>query len=74
MGLIKGKAVLVTVYYTKINLDINKLKLQESEVESVCWMSMDEIDDLINKGQIRNTNIPAFEKLKEFKNIKQKNV
>ena len=68
LGLIKGKAVLVSVYYTNINIDLDKLKLQDSEVESTCWMSMNKIDELINKDQIRNTNISAFKMFKEFKN------
>lgn len=70
LGLIKGKSVLVSVYFTKKDINTDKLKLQETEVESVCWMNIKDIDTLINKGQIRNTNIPAFEMLKKFKNIK----
>ena len=67
LGLIKGKAVLVSVYYIKKNVDTSNLILQNSEVESVRWVSMEEIEALINDGSLRNTNIPAFEKLREFK-------
>lgn len=48
-------------------VDTSNLILQNSEVESVRWVSMEEIEALINDSSLRNTNIPAFEKLNEFK-------
>lgn len=71
VGLVKGKSVLVSIYYTNKSLDITKLQLQEEEVESVCWMSTDEINELIEGGNFRNTNIPAFRKIMDYKNNKR---
>ena len=42
--------VFFDLYYMKKDLEITNLTLQEEEVESVRWDSIDEIKDLINKG------------------------
>ena len=52
-------------YYLEKNINIEDIKLQEEEVEFVKWLSVDEIKDLINKGEFRKGNIVAFEKLLE---------
>ena len=49
------------VFYIKKDIDVNKLKLQQDEVEYVKYLSKDEIMELINNnGNIRKTNIDAF--------------
>ena len=72
LGLICGKRVLVQVFYLKQNVNINDLVLQESEVESVSWMNLNEIDALIENGNFRETNIKAIELFKEFKKNHEK--
>ena len=58
------------VYYLKKDIDINTLTLQEEEVESISWMSVDEINNLINENKLRKGNIEAFNKVLEKKTIK----
>ena len=50
-------------YYLEKNIDIKDIKIQEEEVEFVKWLSIDEIKELINKGEFRKGNIGAFEKI-----------
>ena len=54
-----------TIYYCKKNIDINKLKIQEEEVESLQWMSIHEINELISENKFRKSNIIPFEKVLE---------
>ena len=39
------------------------MKLQEEEVEFVKWLSIDEIKELMKKGEFREGNIIPFENL-----------
>ena len=73
VGLVRGKSVLAEVYYTKQNIDLNNLKLQEEEVESISWMSVEEIDKLIDEGKFRSSNIPAFKEVMDYKKRKKCN-
>ena len=50
-------------YYIKKNIDLNSLKLQESEVDEVFYLSIDEIDNLINENNFRKSNIIRFHDL-----------
>lgn len=53
------------VYYLEKDIDINELKLQEEEVESVFWMTLDEIKQLIDNNLFRKGNIkPLFDLVK----------
>lgn len=58
------------VFYTKKDININTLTLQEEEVESISWMSVDEINNLINEDKLRKGNIEPFRKVLEKKTIK----
>lgn len=62
---LKQKYGYMTIYYYNKNVDINNLKLQEEEVESVHWMSIDEINDLIDKDMFRKSHIVPFQKVLE---------
>ena len=57
------------VYYLEKNINIEDIKLQEEEVEFVKWLSIDQIKDLINKGEFRKGNILAFENLLKKENL-----
>ena len=54
------KNCFVETFYCKKELDINCLNLQEEEVESVSWMSIEDIEKLILNNKFRKGNIPAF--------------
>lgn len=55
--------VVFDVYYLNKNIDINKLKLQTEEVESVNWCTKEEIDSYINKGVFSPSHSEIFNKL-----------
>lgn len=58
------------VYYLKKDIEINNLVLQKEEVEYVEWLSIDQIKDLIENGNLRKGNIDAFFKIINY-NIKR---
>ena len=55
------------IYYVKKDIDINKLKLQEEEVEEVNWYSIDEIKNLIKEDKLRKGNIKPFEEILKYR-------
>lgn len=64
---LKGKYGYVSIFYCNKNIDINKLKIQEEEVDSLYWMSIDEINELIKENKFRKSNIIPFQKVLEKK-------
>ena len=56
------------VYYLNKDININDLKLQDDEVESVEWFTIDRIKELINEGKVRKGNIKAFESILNYLN------
>lgn len=67
---IKREHAFQDTYYLEKNIDINDIKIQEEEVEYVKWLSIDEIKELIKKGEFREGNIIPFLNLLESINIK----
>ena len=67
---IKRKHAFQDTYYLEKNINIEDLTIQEEEVEFVKWLSIDEIKELINKGEFREGNIFPFENLLKKENIK----
>lgn len=60
------------MFYLKKNVDINDLTIQEEEVESVKFMTVDEINNLIEKGLMVESHAKIFKKVLEYKQtIKQ---
>ena len=54
-------------YYTKMDIpDIEKLKLQKSEVESICWLSIEEIKKLKNEDKFFKNHYEEFEVLLDW--------
>ena len=53
------------IYYCKKSININDLKIQEEEVDSLYWMSEEEINDLINEDKFRKSNRIPFQKVLE---------
>ena len=62
---VKYNKAFVAIYYCNKNIDINNLKIQEEEVESIHWMSIDEINNLIKEDKFRKSNIIPLEKVLE---------
>lgn len=54
------------VYYCKKDIDIDNLVLQCEEVDSVSWMSIDEINSLISSGMFRKGNIIPFNNVLKY--------
>lgn len=54
------------VYYLNKDINISDLKLQDDEVESVEWFTVDKIKELINEGKVRKGNIKAFESILDY--------
>lgn len=46
LNIAKSEKVYFTVYYVKNNIDINKCKIQEKEVEELKYFKINEIDEL----------------------------
>lgn len=59
----KRKFAFQDVYYLKRDIDINDLTLQKEEVEFVKWLSIDEINKLIENNEFREGNINSFKYL-----------
>jgi 8-oxo-dGTP pyrophosphatase MutT (NUDIX family) len=58
------------IYYSSKSININDIKLQEEEVESVSWLGIEEIESLIEQGKFRKGNIEPFNKVLEYRNQK----
>ena len=63
--IITHKLAHVGIYYCNKEIDIDKLTIQEEEVESLHWMSVDEINELIKKEKFRKSNIIPLQKVLE---------
>lgn len=64
---IKWNNCYMEIYYTNQSVDIDSLMIQEDEVESVNWYSIDEINELINDNKFRKGNIKPFERILEYR-------
>lgn len=62
---ITHKLAHVGIYYCNKKIDIDKLKIQEEEVDSLYWMSIGEINELIKEDKFRKSNIIPFQKVLE---------
>ena len=56
------------VYYLKKNIDLDSLVLDKEEVESVSYMTKEELMDVINKGLMHKGHIKVLERVLEYKN------
>ena len=52
--------VFFDIDYTRQDFDISNLTLQKDEVESVSWMTVDEIDDLIKNNLFLANHVDEF--------------
>ena len=56
------------MYYLKKDIDIKDIVVQEGEVEFVKYMNIDEIKEIINKGEMTKSHGIIFNKILELKN------
>ena len=59
------------MFYLKKDVDINSVKTQKEEVESVKYMSIEEINKIIENKQITESHAHIFGKILEYKNNNQ---
>ena len=54
------KNCIFNVYLLNIDIDLSKIKLQDTEVESVKYLSVEEINNIINKGNFLESHAYIF--------------
>ena len=59
----KRKYAFQDAYYLKKDIDMNEITVQKEEVEYVKWLSIDEINKLIENNEFRVGNIESFKYL-----------
>lgn len=57
------------IYYMRKDFSIDRLTLQEEEVESVKWMSIDEIKYLISRNEFLDSHIEEFYRILDYLNV-----
>ena len=55
------------IFYLKKNIDLKKITLQEDEVESVSYLTIDEINNLLDKGLMHMGHYKVLEKILDYK-------
>ena len=58
--------VFFDLYYIKKDFSTDSLTLQEEEVESVKWMTVDEIKQLISTNEFLDNNVDEFYKILDY--------
>lgn len=59
--------VIFDLYYIKIDINLDDVILQKEEVESVSYLTVEEIKKLIEDGKFRKSHGYAFEKIQDYK-------
>lgn len=54
------------MYYTKMDLDLNKLHIQEDELTEVKWFSMNELQEMVNNKELNQDQIDFFIKCTNY--------
>ena len=55
------------MFYLKKNINLNDISLQKDEVESVSYMSVDKIKDILDKGLMHKGHYKVLEKVLHYK-------
>lgn len=55
------------IFYLKKNINLNDIVLQKDEVESISYMSIDKIKDILDKGLMRKGHYKVLEKVLQYK-------
>ena len=56
------------MYYTKIDLDINKLEIQLNELSEVKWFSMEKLQNMVDMGELNTDQVEFFVKCVKYLN------
>ena len=56
------------MYYTKIDLDINKLEIQLDELSEVKWFRMEKLQNMVDMGELNTDQVEFFVKCVEYLN------
>lgn len=59
------------IFYLKKDIDINDLTIQKEEVESVSFMSLDELNKIIEKGLMHKGHLMVLDKVLEYREKKK---
>jgi len=59
------------MYYTKMDIDINDIAIQEDELTEVRWFSMKELENMVSSGELNQDQIEFFIKCTDY--LKNKN-
>ena len=54
------------MYYTKMNLDIDKLIIQLDELSEVRWFSIEKLQQMVDTGELNKDQVEFFIKCVEF--------
>ena len=54
------------MYYTKLDLDVKKLKIQKEELTEVRWFSMKELQKMVDEKELNQDQIDFFVKCSNF--------
>lgn len=54
------------MYYTKMNLDIDKLNIQLDELSEVRWFSVEKLQQMVDIGELNKDQVEFFIKCVEF--------
>ena len=54
------------MYYTKMNLDIEKLTIRLNELSEVKWFSMEKLQQMVDSGELNEDQIEFFTKCVKF--------
>jgi len=60
------------IFYTKKDIDLNQIKVQKEEVDYVKYMTLDEIEELINNNTMLKSHGIMFKEMLKRKNNYQK--
>lgn len=66
----QGKNSFCDLYYLKKNIDINDINIQEEEVEKVSWLSLDEINNLLDNNLFNKGHYMMLQDCLKFLNNK----
>lgn len=54
------------MYYTKMNLDIEKLTIQLNELSEVKWFSMEKLQQMVDSEELNKDQTEIFTKCVKF--------
>ena len=54
------------MYYTKMDLDLSNLKLQEEELTEVRWFSMQELENMVKTKELNQNQVDFFVKCSNY--------